>query len=708
MANGKFQYAPGLPGYGTRGVDGSTGLTGLATYFSAYDGTTDSITIKSKIIANKILFPTDELLPGYPERIYLTGDQFIDKNGRVFRIDFTEVDLYVSTGMQLNTSGFFEIGPDTDVTPVYQRYSNAYTTSKFLIDIVYATNPPGNYAINPSPTETIYGVGATDFAQVKYVNRQIGDYHPFTVFTNTNNATQPERAIAITKREGFDEWHIGNRDITDTVRDVSLYLDFKDVYVPGTIHATIEGAITTNNLFLSGWLRVDGDTSLNNTYVNNLLTAGTVTTGSNLTVNGGINSTSGISAAAGSIQAVTGNITAGNTAKNSNTVISVFSNDTHEAGFEAMGSSQGSGYLFVGQGADYGGGVYYNGDGNPATVHTTDAVSFYRRTAGTDVQVFHYMHNSNTVNFAGSIVAADSISTTGGANITASGTVSGSTVTGANVTSGSNPGHTHTASALTDVYSITQNDARYCLEANNLSDVNDAATSFNNIKQSATTSYAGVTEYATTTETATGSSTSLSVYPYGFRYAWRYATNLDRSDYIFRNRSTVPTTPSSTDYSALAISTVGGTGFENNPYLIKRSYFKGSWINSFIYDDFNQALACPYLYFKLKDKNIFYTEIIENQKFIENNKTEEYDIPSAFIKDGVVELTLTEEKDEISYLSNIKIINEDNTEIFSNESITKLELHNGDKQTLTFDGISKNAKLSIKGYYVPLKFKLDE
>ena len=74
----KFVYAPGLPGYGTRGVDGSTGLLGIATYFSAYDGNSDTVTIKSKIIANKELFSTDTLLPGYPDRVYQDGDIFIE------------------------------------------------------------------------------------------------------------------------------------------------------------------------------------------------------------------------------------------------------------------------------------------------------------------------------------------------------------------------------------------------------------------------------------------------------------------------------------------------------------------------------------------------------------------------------------------------------------------------------------------------------
>ena len=51
------------------------------------------------------------------------------------------------------------------------------------------------------------------------------------------------------------------------------------------------------------------------------------------------------------------------------------------------------------------------------------------------------------------------------------------------------------------------NDARYCLEANNLSDVGDAATAFDNIKQAASESATGVAELATDAESVTGTAT---------------------------------------------------------------------------------------------------------------------------------------------------------------------------------------------------------
>ena len=49
----KFQHAPGLPGYGTVGVDGSDGLLGISTYFCEYDATTTvQVTPKLPVIIN--------------------------------------------------------------------------------------------------------------------------------------------------------------------------------------------------------------------------------------------------------------------------------------------------------------------------------------------------------------------------------------------------------------------------------------------------------------------------------------------------------------------------------------------------------------------------------------------------------------------------------------------------------------------------------
>jgi len=235
----KFIYGPGLPGYGTAGTDGSTGLTGLAVFFSAYDGNSDTVTIKGKIIANKELFSNDVLIPGYPTRTYQSGDIFIDKNARVFQIDKTESNLYKDTGIFLNTSGFFAEGPPQTLSPGFQRYSNAFETDKFLIDVVY-TNTVGDYTQYPT---SIYDNGATYFGRVSYIGNDVlpdlNGWYPFEVWTIGD--PNEDNAIGLARRGDRNEWHFGNYD-DGSIRDASLYLDFNDIYCPSI------SSVTTGNI----------------------------------------------------------------------------------------------------------------------------------------------------------------------------------------------------------------------------------------------------------------------------------------------------------------------------------------------------------------------------------------------------------------------------------------------------------------------------
>jgi len=45
----KFQYSPGLLGYGAKGGDGSAGLQGLALYFTDFDPVFDLLRIEDCI-----------------------------------------------------------------------------------------------------------------------------------------------------------------------------------------------------------------------------------------------------------------------------------------------------------------------------------------------------------------------------------------------------------------------------------------------------------------------------------------------------------------------------------------------------------------------------------------------------------------------------------------------------------------------------------
>ena len=103
------------------------------------------------------------------------------------------------------------------------------------------------------------------------------------------------------------------------------------------------------------------------------------------------------------------NISAGATTDTVDRSIKVLSGDTKQASLEAYGAAQGTGVVYVGQSASYGGGIVYNGDGSPAFGNvSTDTISFYRREGGTNYQVFRYGYGSSTVIFTGNINFGDS------------------------------------------------------------------------------------------------------------------------------------------------------------------------------------------------------------------------------------------------------------------------------------------------------------
>jgi hypothetical protein len=251
----KFNYAAGIPGYGTPGTDGSMGLTGLATYFSSYDGTTDSITLKSKIINNKMFFSSNDVLPG--GRSYQTGDIFIDKNAKVFEIDFTQPNLYKDTGIILNTSGYFTSLKNSP-TYTFNRLSNFYATNSALIDIVYSTTV-GDYTTYPT---SIYNIATADFAQVKYVDKIIAGKYPFTTWTIGSPLN--DDAISLIREQSKNRWHLGNSD-SSIQKNVTLVLDFSDVSIVGnlTVNGSLYGTAvvgggTVNNPGLNSVILSDG------------------------------------------------------------------------------------------------------------------------------------------------------------------------------------------------------------------------------------------------------------------------------------------------------------------------------------------------------------------------------------------------------------------------------------------------------------------
>ncbi len=224
----KFTFAPGLVGYGTRGIDGSVGLQGLAFYFSEFDGVTESVQIKNKIISNNTLFSASTVLPGYPDRIYITGDLFVDKNSKIYQIDLTETNRYVDTGVSFTGTEFFEALGAAGTTGFTRWFPTA--TNAALIDNVLTLGSP----IYDTIPANIYTSNPNEAGQWKYVDilsaGQAGyNYYPFTVYTiGGSNAD----AMGIMRDQSVNTWHIGNIDENGNQRDIALNLDFATVKIP--------------------------------------------------------------------------------------------------------------------------------------------------------------------------------------------------------------------------------------------------------------------------------------------------------------------------------------------------------------------------------------------------------------------------------------------------------------------------------------------
>ena len=101
----------------------------------------------------------------------------------------------------------------------------------------------------------------------------------------------------------------------------------------------------------------------------------------------------------------TGNAVFGSTGRSANTFVRALAGDNNQAGFEAYGNSQGTGYVYVGQSSSYGGGFAYNGDNSPGAFasESGDDFTFFRRNNGSDSRVMKYRYNDSTVHFFGRI-----------------------------------------------------------------------------------------------------------------------------------------------------------------------------------------------------------------------------------------------------------------------------------------------------------------
>jgi hypothetical protein len=138
----KFKYAPGKPGFGTKGDTGIDGNQGLAMYFTDFNPATQSSAINALIQNNQALW-TGPATPLPGGRVYVTGDLFIDSNGRVYEIDASS-NTFTSVLGTLNMGGFF-VPLGVSSSDGFQRYFNTNSGEKVIIDNVYTTSGAIDY-----------------------------------------------------------------------------------------------------------------------------------------------------------------------------------------------------------------------------------------------------------------------------------------------------------------------------------------------------------------------------------------------------------------------------------------------------------------------------------------------------------------------------------------------------------------------------------
>lgn len=241
----KFKYAPGKPGFGSKGDRGLDGDQGLSMYFTDFDPITQSILINSRIQNNQALWSTNPPVSLPNGRVYVTGDLFFDSDGKAYEIN-AEENTFTYKFASLNMGGFFvPIGTYTDKG--YARYFNSNTGSKYIIDNVYTQSGAVDYTQAPS---YIYNIVPANFTRIEYTNiKPVSTYNPFTTYTIGGTDNQ---ALAIVFDEASSTFRIGNLNNDGNVRNTNLTFDVSVLKVNkqegiNTFNPnTPEGTILTN------------------------------------------------------------------------------------------------------------------------------------------------------------------------------------------------------------------------------------------------------------------------------------------------------------------------------------------------------------------------------------------------------------------------------------------------------------------------------
>jgi hypothetical protein len=258
----KFEYSPGLIGYGAVGIDGSAGLQGAAIYFTDRNPLTDEISINNLIENNEILWtyvvPGTKLPSG---RTYNDGDVFIDFRGFIYKINLFSDPKFINTEAVLNKSTFF-YNTSIDTNNEFRRWQNMIdVSSRYLIDNRLSPNLSFNYSQFPL---SIYGILMKDFARIEHKDSLNDLYDGFSLYSSgVNVLSDDNESFGIVRDVSSNTFRIGNLDDL-SVRNTNLNFDvntllqkrensnlFNKNTPSGTVLTNME--ISTNLLFDPGF-----------------------------------------------------------------------------------------------------------------------------------------------------------------------------------------------------------------------------------------------------------------------------------------------------------------------------------------------------------------------------------------------------------------------------------------------------------------------
>jgi len=248
----KFSYSPGMPGYGSKGTDGSTGLSGLAIYVTDYDATsvlginklTTRIANQQNLLSAEpppfIYDPLGESIDS--GRRYQNNDLFVDSASTIYAIRIDDSPPWTTTGMSLGggTSIFFDKGTVVVGGKTYHRYANATNgeTQSKLIDSYISASATTDYLNEKGPQKN-YNISLAELGNISYndlvVTGITGNYNTFNLWSAASDplGSTDANAISLIRNTGNNNWRLGNTDIVGAIRTTvagpTLSLDFNKI-----------------------------------------------------------------------------------------------------------------------------------------------------------------------------------------------------------------------------------------------------------------------------------------------------------------------------------------------------------------------------------------------------------------------------------------------------------------------------------------------